>query len=239
MGERVERAYGDGLSAAVVGIVAWRCWGNDRKKPSTPGKAGCSAPDGVVRRRRCNTWPSAVEAGITGFDVVDGSGRIYVRSMVGEPGRGLSGVATMTRYWSPSSAGTGMVGGRAVLAARVVTVDMSGSGAVLVWGRAAECALMLRAASSRVADWRSTRTRPVPQGVGRADGRAVVIGCDEPLARGGGARHTIRADWLVQIGLAGGHVGMLRFAVGGLAGCEVVTGLSQAARNMVGRREMR
>jgi hypothetical protein len=67
----------------------------------------------------------------------------------------------------------------------------------------------------------------------------VVIGCDEPLARGGGARHTIRADWLVQIGLAGGQVGMLRFAVGGLAGCEVVTGLSQAARNMVGRREMR
>ena len=31
--ERVERAYGDWLSAAVVGIVAWRCWGNDREKP--------------------------------------------------------------------------------------------------------------------------------------------------------------------------------------------------------------
>ena len=31
-------------------------------------------------------------------------------------------------------------------------------------------------------------TRPVPQGLGRADGgRAVVTGCDEPLARGGGA----------------------------------------------------
>jgi hypothetical protein len=25
------------------------------------------------------------------FDVVDGSGRIYVQSMAGEPGRGLSG----------------------------------------------------------------------------------------------------------------------------------------------------
>ena len=30
----------------------WRCWGHDREKPSTPGNAGCSAADGVVRRRR-------------------------------------------------------------------------------------------------------------------------------------------------------------------------------------------
>src|SRR6478736_4674703 len=41
---------------------------------------------------------------ISGFDVVDGSVRIYGRSMVGEPGRGLSGATTRTRYWSPSSA---------------------------------------------------------------------------------------------------------------------------------------
>jgi len=33
LGERVQRAYGDWRSAAVVGIVAWRCWGNDREKP--------------------------------------------------------------------------------------------------------------------------------------------------------------------------------------------------------------
>ena len=85
----------------------------------------------------------------------------------------------------------------------------------------------------------STRTRPVPQGVGRADGRAVVIGCNEPLARGGGARHTIRADWLVHIGFAGGHFEMRRFAGGGLGGGDVVTGLSQVVRNMVGRREIR
>ena len=85
-----------------------------------------------------------------------GSVRIYVRSMFGELGRRLSSAATMTRYWSPSSAGIGMVGGRAVLAAQVVTFDMSGSGAVnRCGGRAAECALMLRAASSRVASWRS------------------------------------------------------------------------------------
>ena len=142
------------------------------------------------------SWPSAVEVEISGFDVVEGSVRSYVQSMFGEPGRGLSGATTMTRYWSPLSAGIGMVGGRAVLAAQVVTFDMSGSGAVNRCGAdAAGRALMLRAASSRVASWRSGMTRPVPQGVGRADGRAVVMGCDEPLARGGGARHTIGAVW--------------------------------------------
>jgi hypothetical protein len=76
---------------------------------------------------------------ISGLDVVEGSVRIYVRSMVGEPARGLSGAATMTRYWSPSSAGIGMVGERAVLAAQVVTFDMSGSGTVIgVGGHAAD-----------------------------------------------------------------------------------------------------
>ena len=35
----------------------------------------------------------------------------------------------------------------------------------------------------------------LPQGVGRVEGRAVVMGCDEPLARGGGAMHTIGAVW--------------------------------------------
>ena len=44
---------------------------------------------------------------------------------------------------------------------------------------------------------------------------------------------------LVHIGFAGGHFEMRRFAVGRLAGCDVVTELSQAARNMVGRREIR
>ena len=74
--------------------------------------AGSSAADGVVRRRR-NTWPSAVEVKISGFDVVEGSVRIYVRSMAGEPGRGLSGATPMTRYWSPWSAGVGMFRERA------------------------------------------------------------------------------------------------------------------------------
>ena len=44
---------------------------------------------------------------------------------------------------------------------------------------------------------------------------------------------------LVQIGFAGGHFEMRRFAVGGLAGGDVVTELSQAARNMMGRRGIR
>ena len=62
-------------------------------------------------------------------------------------------------------------------------------------------------------------TRPVPQGLGRADGgRAVVTVCDEPLARGGGQWRGLARSGLVQIELAGGHFGMVRFAVGGLAG---------------------
>jgi aspartate oxidase len=54
---------------------------------------------------------------------------------------------------------------------------------------------------------------------------------------GQGAR--FERSGLVQIGLAGGHFEMRRFAEGGLAGGDVVTELSQAARNMVGRREIR
>ena len=46
---------------------------------------------------------------------------------------------------------------------------------------------MLRAASSIVASVRSGMTRPVPQGLGVRMEAAVVMGCDEPLARGGGA----------------------------------------------------
>ena len=47
------------------------------------------------------------------FDVVEGSGRIYVQSMAGEPGRAAVIGATMTRSWSPSSAGMGMFRERA------------------------------------------------------------------------------------------------------------------------------
>jgi hypothetical protein len=77
-------------STAVANLVA-----NGPTLPSRVAAAprmprGSSATDGVVRRRR-NTWPSAVEVKISGFDVVEGPVRIYVRSMAGEPGRGLSG----------------------------------------------------------------------------------------------------------------------------------------------------
>jgi hypothetical protein len=114
------------------------------------------------------------------------------------PAEGCQGRTTMTRYWSPSSAGTEdgwwalacCVGG----AGRDLRhVGVRGGD----WCGGPRCgrALMLRAASSRVASWRSARTRPVPPGLGRADGRGVVMRCHEPLARGSGARHTIRAVW--------------------------------------------
>jgi hypothetical protein len=57
----------------------------------------------------------------------------------------------------------------------------------------------------------------------------AVVGQLRGLARTG----------LVQTGFAGGHFGMRRFAVGGLAGGDVVTRLSQVMRNMMGRREIR
>jgi hypothetical protein len=65
------------------------------------------------------------------------------------------------------------------------------------------------------------------------------MGCYEPLARGGGHGTRLERSGLAQIGFAGGHFEMLRFAVGGLAGCDVVTSLSQVVRNVVGRREIR
>ena len=43
----------------------------------------------------------------------------------------------------------------------------------------------------------------------------------------------------MHIGFAGGHFEMLGFAGGWPAGGDVVTGLSQVVRNMVGRREIR
>ena len=72
----------------------------------------------------------------------------------------------------------------------------------------------------------------------RMDG-GVVMGCGEPLARGGGAVARVGAVWFGANRAGRRAFGMLGFAVGRLAGCEVVTGLSQAARNMVGRREIR
>src|SRR6185312_15536720 len=55
---------------------------------------------------------------------------------------------------------------------------------------------MWAAANPRVASVRSGMTRPVPQGLGRADGgRAVVTVCDEPLARGGGQWRGVGPVW--------------------------------------------
>jgi hypothetical protein len=69
---------------------------------------------------------------------------------------------------------------------------------------------------------------------------AVVMGCDEPLARGGGAVERVGAVWF-----GANRAGQWAFRdaaglllVGWRAG-GVVTRLSQAVRNMVGRREIR
>jgi len=109
---------------------------------------------------------------ISGFDVVDGSVRIYGRSMVGEPGRGLSGATTRTRYWSPSSA----------------------------WHR---------------------------------DGWwACCVG-----GAGRDLRHV--GSGLVQTGQLAGISGCAGLLWVGWRAAEVVTQLSQAARNMLGRRQIR
>ena len=72
-----------------------------------------------------------VEVEISGFDVVEGSRRIYIHPMFGESGSGLSGAN------DDDSVLVAVVGWhrdgwwRAVLAGQVVTFDMSGSGAVI------------------------------------------------------------------------------------------------------------
>ena len=143
------------------------------------------ATDGVVRRRR-NTWPGRQWSRwkSESFDVVEGSRRIYIHPMFGESGRGLSGandddsVLVAIVGWHGDGWWACCVGG-AGRDLRHVGVR----GGESVWGRAAGRALMLRSASSSVASWRSGMTRFSAAGVGRADGRGVVMICDEPLAR--------------------------------------------------------
>jgi hypothetical protein len=83
-------------------------------------------------------------------------------------------------------------------------------------------------------------TRPVPPGVGVRMEGDVVTGCDEPLARGGGAVERVGPDWF-GANRAGRRA--FRDAAGlllvGWRAAEVVTRLSQVARNTVGRREIR
>ena len=124
--------------------------------------------------------------------------------MFGEPGRRWSSASAMTRRWSPSSAGMGMFRERAAGPCRGRGTDAEGGNPGVA-----------------VAQW-NDMAGPPRMG---ADGRAVrwvamrrwraVVGQWRGLARSG----------LVRIGLVGGHFGMLRFAVGGLAssgGCHTL-----------------
>jgi hypothetical protein len=119
---------------------------------------------------------------ISGFDVVDGSVRIYVRSMVGEPGTGLSGATTRTRYWSPSSAwhrdgwwacGVGGAGRdlRHVGCGLVQTgqpAGISGSGLLLVGWRAAT---LSRSCHKRRETWWDAGRYVETISAGRREGR--------------------------------------------------------------------
>src|SRR6478672_1999015 len=76
--------------------------------------------------------------------------------------------------------------------------------------------------------------------MGRADGRGALMDCHEPLAEGVGAVHSIGAVWFgAKRACRRAFRDAPGFARDGLAGCDVVTGLSPAARNVVGPGEMR
>ena len=90
---------------------------------------------------------------ISGFDVVDGSVRSYVRSMVGQPGSELSGATTRTRYWSPSSAWHREGWWACGVAGQVVTFDMSG----LVWCKPGRLAGISGCAGFLWVGWRAAR----------------------------------------------------------------------------------
>ena len=75
--------------------------------------------------------------------------------------------------------------------------------------------------------------------MGRADGRGVLMGCHEPLAGVLGRCTDWRGLVWCERGMPVGISNAPGFAMDGLAGCDVVAGLSPAARNVVGPGEMR
>src|SRR5262245_57857425 len=114
-------------------------------------------------------------------------GGFRFESMAGEPGGGLSGANDDDSVLVAVVGWRGDVGERAGGPCR---------------GHGTECGRrQLR--ESRV---RSGLTRPVVQGLGRAEGgRAVVTVCDEPPARGGGAvARGLARSGLVRIGVPAG-----------------------------------
>src|SRR5262249_28761569 len=145
------------------------------------------------------------------FDVVDGSRGGFTLSLwLASPAAGCAGRTTMTRSWSPSSAGVGMFGERAGGSCR---------------GPGTGCGRRPLGEWRGCAEWNETAG---PAGVGACGGRTGCRdGCDEPLERGGGQGRGVGPVWFGANRVAGGHFAVLGFAGGGLAGGEVVTRLSQ------------
>ena len=115
------------------------------------------------------------------------------------PAGGCPGRTTMTRSWSPSSAGMGMFRERAGGPCR---------------GRGTECGRR-QIRESRVAgvEKRPSRRGWGCRGTGCRDGLRSAAG-----ARWWGSGKGLARSGLVHIGRAGGHFEMVRFAVCGLAG---------------------
>ena len=198
------------------------------RSPARQGTRGSLATDGVVRRRR-NTWPgrqwSRWKSEVLMW--LKGHGGSTFTLWLASPAEGCPGRTTMTRYWSPLSAGhrhgwwACCVGG----AGRGLRhVGVRGGEWVPGPSRGTCTGVEVRKVKrGELAQWNDTGS--VPQGVGRADARAVVTVCDEPLARGGGARHTIRAVWFGANGVCrrafrDGQV--CCWSAGGLRGCHGV-----------------
>ena len=104
-------------------------------------------------------------------------------------------------------------------------------------GHAADAGLMLRAAI-RESQWRSGMTWRVPLGWVLTDGLSDGLRCAAGVRWWGSGEGWPGLVWCAS-GLPAGISRWSGLLVVGWRAAEVVTELSQAARNMVGRREMR
>ena len=104
-------------------------------------------------------------------------------------------------------------------------------------GHAADAGLMLRAAI-RESQWRSGMTWRVPLGCVLTDGLSDGLRCAAGVRWWGSGEGWPGLVWYAS-GLSAGISGCAGLLWVGWRAAEVVTELSQAARNMVGRRQIR